>query len=696
MDVKTATFKPRARLMLLLGDELIRDAGIAVFELVKNAYDANATVCGITLHDVCGNSIKAKITVRDNGCGMNIDTIMNIWLEPGTENRKKQKLRKERTPKPFSRIPLGEKGVGRFAVHKLGQKATMITRAANSDEIVVNINWQSFSGDKYISEVPVEVITRTPEVFTESKTGTLIEIGDLREQPWNKRRIRALYRAINSICSPFKYPESFKPSLTIIPREQEDCLKGLLSAADIIEQAPFHFHGTIINDTLDYTYEFIPRKDLTEVDRRKSKNTMFVRELGRGKKESIISLPANEIGQIDIDFYIFDRTPQILKLTSTDVQGVRKYLNSSSGIRVYQDGIRVYDYGEPGNDWLNLSGRRVNDPAVRIGNNQIIGIVMLTQEGINEPTLVAKTNREGFVENEAYKLFHDAIQFALQQATTERNIDKERIRIAYSTTIKKEPVTDDLEVLRSEVQKLSLEPELGPIIDRIEKQYKQITERLIVAASAGLNLSVIMHEVEKGIHTLLSAIKNNTKHSQILSMANQLSNMVDSLTWLVRSSARGKIKVSSLIEHAINMWEVRYQYHDIEIENALLDSQRNFTVIGYRRSLLMALMNIVDNAIYWLGSRAEDRKLYFGISNDNEGKIEIVIADNGPGFVDSSEYITEPFFTRKPDGMGLGLYIANEVMKQQNGLLRFPETGEVLIPPEYTGAIVMMQLGEVT
>ena len=81
-------FRPRARLMLLLGDQLIRDAGVAVFELVKNAYDADAENCDVLLKNVATDTPEARIIVSDNGVGMDKATVENVWLEPGTRNRK--------------------------------------------------------------------------------------------------------------------------------------------------------------------------------------------------------------------------------------------------------------------------------------------------------------------------------------------------------------------------------------------------------------------------------------------------------------------------------------------------------------------------------------------------------------------------------------------------------------------------------
>ncbi len=118
-------FRVQSHVLKLLGDELIGHDRLAIFELVKNAYDADATKVDVTL-DLA--SEPAQITVKDNGCGMHPDVIEHGWLEIGTDIKRGTKNRK-RSPK-FKRMPLGEKGVGRLAVQKLGEMVRVTTRAA--------------------------------------------------------------------------------------------------------------------------------------------------------------------------------------------------------------------------------------------------------------------------------------------------------------------------------------------------------------------------------------------------------------------------------------------------------------------------------------------------------------------------------------------------------------------------------------
>jgi hypothetical protein len=112
-------------------------------------------------------------------------------------------------------------------------------------------------------------------------------------------------------------------------------------------------------------------------------------------------LAAHAIGKVEFEFWLFDRDPAVLKTVTDDMKGLKDYLDENGGIRIYRDGIRVYDFGEPGNDWLNLDLRRVNTPTARTSNNQILGAIRL--DARTSADLREKSNREGFIENKAYE-----------------------------------------------------------------------------------------------------------------------------------------------------------------------------------------------------------------------------------------------------------------------------------------------------
>ena len=144
-EVVSQPFRPRARVLQLLGDELIGSPRLAVFELVKNAYDADANE--VTVHMELATPDEPAITVADDGEGISLDVLRSVWLVPGCDHRRRQRQARRRSRR-HHRLPLGEKGLGRFAVHKLGNRITLTTRAIDCDECVLHIDWNEIGAGR--------------------------------------------------------------------------------------------------------------------------------------------------------------------------------------------------------------------------------------------------------------------------------------------------------------------------------------------------------------------------------------------------------------------------------------------------------------------------------------------------------------------------------------------------------------------
>ncbi len=683
------SFKPKARLLLLLGDELIRDPAIAVFELVKNAYDADSPFARVTLKDL-GDPTHASITVEDAGTGMDLDTVIKQWLEPGTDYRLSQRKQGVRTSK-YGRLPLGEKGVGRFAAHKLGRHILLETRRTDAKEVVVDVDWKVFEEDKYLDEIPINVAERDPKTFTGKATGTRILITDLRHA-WNRAMARNVHRAVTSISSPFGRQGDFTTEISF--PDNKDWLEGLMTVSQVLEFSLFRAKCHLEGDLLTYRYSFHPFPAMRGTVEKRSATVGRRHEMRLRAGRDLINLAAFQIGPVELDLYIFDRDPKVLSLGVTDKRGLREFLNASGGIRVYRDGIRVYDYGEPGNDWLNLGGRRVNVPTRRISNNLVVGAVSLDLKHSRD--LIEKTNREGFVENDAFVAFREAVGFALDQVAQERNKDKKRIRDAFEGKGAREPVLEDLAELREIIEHKGLADELGPIILRVERDFTTIRDRFLTSASAGLSLTVVIHEVEKLIAELRKAVEAEASTPRVKQLTAHLADLVEGFAALARRSGASREKASDMIRMALFNTDYRLRVHSIPVT---VDADRDdFKVECSRRLVISTLMNLIDNSIWWLDSRwadAKDKKrIFIGTTRELEGGPAIVVADNGPGFLDPPEYLTQPFFTRKPDGMGLGLHLAEQVMIAQGGKLVFPSPGDLSLPEAFGGAVVALVFKE--
>jgi len=678
-------FRPQARLLILLGEQLIREPGLAVFELVKNAYDADASECVVSLENPDDAKI-GRITIRDNGSGMTEDTLRNVWLTIGTDFRATQRAHGKRTPR-FHRLPLGEKGVGRLAAHKLGRKITLITRANEKQEVVLRVNWDRFETASDLRDVRVVIRVREPQIFAGKKHGTCIEIANLREA-WTKAKVRALHRSVSSLRSPFDAPSDFDVTLSVEP--QSDWLVGLLDVKDVIKDALYQATGWMEGRQVHFSYRFRPYRGMRHLltARTKQATDKLARKVRREAEP--IDLENFKIGRVRFEFHMFDLEPSVVDLATSDKSGLRSYLKANGGIRIYRDGIRVFDFGEPGNDWLNLDVRRVNKPVVRVSNNQLIGALML--DGANSVDLIEKTNREGFIENDAFELLRDAVIWALTQVEAERQKDQKNVRTHYSRQGPQKPVIEEIEDLREALNKKGLLKDFEQHVDRIEKQFNEVQSILLTAAAPGLTFAVVIHQAEKVLKELVHAVDTSADANRIRQLVKQLSKMMDGLTFLIRKSGLAKEKASALINQAMFNNELRFRAHHIKHTNGLELGNPDFSIKCVRRLVVATLVNLVDNSIYWLESTGQkDRQIYLGTTFELDDKPSLVVADNGPGFRDDPDSLVQPFFSHRPDGMGLGLYTANEVARQHQGRLLFPQPGDIKLPPAFDGAVVALQ-----
>jgi hypothetical protein len=171
-------FVPKARLIQMLGDHLIKDAMVGLLELVKNSYDADATKVEVAMEAL--NTAKGKITVRDNGFGMNTETFLSRWMNPASGYKEYQKQQDTRTP--LGRLPLGEKGVGRFAAQQIGHTLRIVSKVAHSSiELHVEIDWRQFEiPEKSLDDIEIAYQEKPLQFFQKDETGTILEISNLK------------------------------------------------------------------------------------------------------------------------------------------------------------------------------------------------------------------------------------------------------------------------------------------------------------------------------------------------------------------------------------------------------------------------------------------------------------------------------------------------------------------------------------
>lgn len=691
---KQISFKSRARLMPQIGDQLIKNESIALLELVKNAYDADAPDVLVEMWDV-DKPKKGKIIVKDTGDGMDLSIVENSWMEIGTDNKKNllEEYILNNKKSVLGRLPMGEKGIGRFGVHKLGNKIILVTRMQGKKEVVVKIDWTEFEKFDYLEQVPITVIEREPEYFTGQQKGTYIEITELKNV-WTRGKLRDVYRSIMSLQSPFESIQSFN---VVFETNHKEWLDGLLTVDRIKNDALFFADVSIEgNEITELKYEFKPWKVLNKLEEKQVVRTHIemCREEREDKKKILkkIDLGLFDIGKVRMKLMIFDLDNTILSYGVSDKKGLKEYLKNNGGIAVYRDNIRIYEYGDSGNDWLQLESKRINSPGTTLSSKITIGAIYLNRQ--DSGSLIEKTNREGFVENEAFEEFRYAIVNAIEKIQTLRNIDKDLLKKYYGPSGKAEPVLSSIEDLKIVIDKniddIKLKNLINKSLKNIEIDYKNITDVYIRSASAGLSLSVVIHEIEKIIAELKSAIKDEESTEHVKNLVQDLSRVTDGYASVIKSKKQSLVNVSDLIDDALFNVKYRLKVHEIEVVSSYRDKDRQEIIKCASNLVIGTIMNLVDNSIYWLEySHIVNKKMYFDVSLDYEGFITIIVADNGYGFTLPTDQVVKPFVTDRVGGMGLGLHLADEIMKSSEGRLVFPDKGDVYLPEEFkNGAVI--------
>ena len=705
MSPVSLPFRPTARLLQLLGDELIASPRLAVFELVKNAYDADASKVTVGLH--LSPFHVPSITVTDNGNGMTLEILEQIWLIPGNDHRHKQRSENRRTPL-HNRLPIGEKGLGRFAAHKLGDRIQVVTRSRNNLECVVEIDWQELTRKQFLEDALVTITPREPETFTGESSGTCIHISQLRSS-WTRGEVRRLFNQITSISSPFESSDQFQVEFEL--PGHNSWLDGLPNVKEILDKAFWKFEFQLKDEKLDWEYKFqqipglnIPGRTLKQVGEKL--NLARDRDNDQGENTPVATKEHLQgIGIIRGAFHVYDRDRSILRNLPAQ-QAITKYLDEAGGIRVYRDGIRVYNYGEPEDDWLGLDLRRVNVPTRRVSKNIILGAVHLSLK--ESSGLTEKTNREGFQDGDSYRNFRRVVLGILAVMETERHKDKEDLR---KFTSGRPDLTANgmdrlLNDVRRELRRLKVNsPTIDSCLRRISRHYRETESTLLAAGLSGMNLAMVFHEIEHSVRNLRHAVINGAQVEILETLTRNLVEVLDGFAALLRRNSQDRHSARDLIKSACQISQLRFDYHRIKLTCPILETDSSGFYARFPFNLALgSLSNLIDNAIYWLrvqhpGQDPDDaefrRRLHIGVSRSFEAGPAIVVADNGTGFsYDTPEQLVRPFFTRKPDGMGLGLYYARLVMEGQPGQLVFPQPGEVELPEGFNGAVVAMVFKE--
>jgi len=713
----STSLRPRARIMRTLGDELISNGTVAILELVKNSYDADATRVLVRFNEPLEIG-KGSIEVIDNGHGMTLKTIKTTWMEPATLIKKRQPQSEGK-----KRRVLGEKGIGRFAAAKLANYLEVVTRRPRAiGEVRAFFDWSQFDDEsKYLDQVEVlweetdpgeicpegtiEKLWKVDEEDPEPSDlthGTILRMESLRTA-WDRDLLEKMRTDLSRLVSPFFYEERLSQEdrfqvFLQLPDSFGD-LAGLVEPPTAIRNPHYTVRGDI-----DDKGRYCLRLGLRGQDEPKSIRGQFliteeVREKD-GQKKKRKREPT--CGTFHIELRVWDRDQtsmaQLAREYNSTLKDVRKDLNDAAGVSIYRDGFRVLPYGEPLNDWLRLDLRRVQNPTMRLSNNQIVGYIIISFD--KNPGLRDQSNREGLVDRSELDDLRQLVELALNELETRRyslRPRKEKIPtkglfvdfdLKALAELIREKYPDDTDLIKLVGEK---EQDLEQRVDQVQT----VLARYRRLATLGQLIDTVLHDGRIPLAKIRNATQSGLRairraHGATMDLVRRLnedfetSDAQSGLLAIVfnriepfggRKRGRPKrIRLEQTIADAFAVLDTKIG----EINPKVILPQTTTWGTLDPAEIQEMLINLLDNSLYWLEQVPQDeRKIEVQVQRKGPSEVEILFSDSGPGVdPEFQERIFEPYFSTKPNGVGLGLAIAGEIVSDYyDGSLELIENG---------------------
>ncbi|XES76119.1 MAG: ATP-binding protein [Candidatus Bathyarchaeia archaeon] len=573
MSNKGLTFTVDSLLLGEIGERLVTKNYIALAELIKNAFDADSEHVVITMENTKSDSFSddGTITVADCGHGMSLEQVRAFWMRIATPN----KQRNPYSPK-YGRRKTGDKGIGRFACRKLANKLILTSTALlpnnKFQKTQVTFNWPNYQAGLLLEEVTNEYST----IFLEkAETGTSLQLIGLRDK-WSQLDFDTLRRRIGelSVISPTKrpgYPED--PGMTIEIRANEfRSGEGFL-----VEQIKDAGWGRVVGS--------VSSQGLASL-------TLDAKKIGKVPYE----LPNTyaKIPNISFDIAIFwDRT-EYLRDPKTLMGGlIPQIFKNYSGIKVFLDGFRVYPYGDPENDWLNIDEiqarklAKISDYFNKAANNLIgvdpnraklnhprnqnlIGEVRLS----NEPTRLfdVPINREGFIENESLVDLKKCLKDVLEWVTLWY---AHYLYLNEQETVRK--AQEELKDVLGETESPTNSPvRTGPeemiLVDTAVKTLDRITDSLLNAKESSVGPEAKI-QYEKTKEAAIKVVQNTV--SRLETQTNSLRTIASTGALMFIFTHEAQSVISSLDTHA-NELEIRARNMPDKEKKLLLNLSKSF------------------------------------------------------------------------------------------------------------------------
>jgi signal transduction histidine kinase/anti-sigma regulatory factor (Ser/Thr protein kinase) len=719
-------FKVDSALLGELGEKLVSTVHVALAELVKNAYDADAAELLITITpDAAGRG--PRITVTDDGHGMTREDVERYWMKIGTPNKVEREHSRE-----FGRLLTGAKGVGRFACRRLGTKLRLTTCALlNPKEVEeedaepryqktqVDFNWLDFVPGTDVDSVANRGTSSTSK---SGKPGTTLEIWDAESDEWTKRNYDFLFRQLGILSANtgarrkgFKPDPGFRLGYTAPEysgREPRDLRDELIDATWGTLEAKVDSEGRAVC-TLVANGIGAPRRYTSNPDYKRIK----------GASARIGILPLKDRNEY--------RNPSILTK-----MGAESIIDEWGGVQVRFNGFRMFPYGERGDDWLEIDadrGRRLGKPEGELldfaqrfahidpsrallnmlSSRNYVGSVNTTSQ---MGSLLPRMDRQGFVDNDSFQQLKRFVRLAVDWANIQReslirerakaSLDKAREELSF--IIGKSISAEELEAQGAKYLRNVLEnvQESAPkeqqeqiqfafrtlrAISEAGKARQQQLEHLRLIASASTLTLLFAHELrtlsgslaadKKRLLQLAEQLKG-AQAEKLEKMANSIGASQERFARLIRMTGTvgafernpklGQVSVDPAVSSTIECFDLLVENYGLTITQTVVP--KNLCVHKMiEGEFYTIVINLLMNAVKSVIARGgRDRRIDITAQRD-ERMVEIVVRDTGLGLAeDFHEEVFKPFLA-DPEGK---LYSALEThVNKQDALIFGTGTG---------------------
>ena len=686
-DNRTLRWRFDVSTFRLIGRDLITDRVTALFELVKNSYDANAQNVNVIFENVGAGKTDSLIRIEDDGYGMSFEDIRDKWMVIGTSSKRSHPY----SPEPYNRKCVGEKGIGRFAVDKLGDKVSIITKNTGTDKwLKVDVDWSSYFNEPQEREdirlfTDVENAYSYSEAENQNISGTRLVITSIRE-PWTKKEIEHLLHEISKIVSPFanlSYP--FK--VRVVAPEFG------------IDQEPVRTMDDFNNATISLKIDFDEDKKLQQSIYYDKEKNAFGHRL----------IPFKSFGGIRMRIYYFDESAR------------RKYRNDFpndpiDGFKVYRDGIIATPFAETNEnpdqkrDILGIDKRVWQDIFSRIGTREFLGVIDITKKG--NPQIIDATNRQDFVDNDEYremKKFIITQLNALQDYKVEmRKAKRDNAQEGLQTA------SDDINSLMDAINEMvAQKPELKPTVDPLIKQVRKTGRSVKTAINEQkkaledftrkeniymsiMSLQQFAINITHAVRTTLNQIRDrveffyryypNPEEEEWFSLyakemferfkvLNRVINYM--LSYSQSNLTPEEVDLKATFEEILNDYDDVFSREGITLQTGFPDE---LVLNANRQFFRDILQNLIDNSVKAM-TESQQKVIRCSYEVRNE-MLEILVSDTGVGIpTEDREQVFALYYTttEKQGGAGVGLYIVKTRVQSLGGSVSVidSEFGEV-------------------